>query len=455
MVRDMAPARQLSRKLDLGRIPAQVLGIARRIEAVGGNAWLVGGSVRDRLLGMDPADTDLVTDLDPTRLLAVFPDAEARDLALGVLQVVGDGGPLAVVSLREEGPYADRRHPDHVRFVTELARDAVRRDFTVNAIYGNLADGSLVDPTGGIDDLARGVLRTVGEPGVRFDEDPLRLLRGLRFSSRLGLAWDDAARQAAVAAAGLLASLSAERVFDELTRAFTSDGRGRALRDFVELGFARVLLPEVAAMDGVTQPAEYHPEGDVLTHVCLVLDHVPPGDPVLAWAAVLHDVGKPPTWVQGPDRIRFDGHDVLSETMAGDILRRLHAPSALRETVMAICREHIRFASLPAMRPRRREQFLRRPDFARQLAFHRADCLGSHGKLDIHDAMAAEWQALPPVRPVFCSGADVLALGVPPGPMVGQLLRELDDAIDAMDAPDRARALAALQDLVVARFKGR
>ena len=108
MVRDMAPARQVSRKLDLGRIPAQVLGIARRIEAVGGNAWLVGGSVRDRLLGMDPADTDLVTDLDPTRLLAVFPDAEARDLALGVLQVTGDGGPLAVVSLREEGPYADR-----------------------------------------------------------------------------------------------------------------------------------------------------------------------------------------------------------------------------------------------------------------------------------------------------------------------------------------------------------
>lgn len=450
----MAPARQVLRKLDLGRIPAQVRSVAGRIRAARGRAWLVGGSVRDRLLGMEPADTDIVTDLEPGRLLEVFPEADARDLALGVLQVPGEPQPLALVTLREEGPYGDRRHPDHVRFVTELERDAVRRDFTVNAIYGSLDDGVLVDPTGGIADLEHGVLRTVGDPARRFGEDPLRLLRGLRFASRLGLRWDDAARRAAGAAAPLLESLSAERVFDELTRAFTGTGRGRALRDLVDFGFATVLLPEVAAMDGVTQPPEHHPEGDVLTHVCLVLDLVPAGEAVLAWSAVLHDVGKPPTWVQGPDRIRFDGHDVLSEEMADGILRRFHAPSALREAVTAICREHIRFASLPAMRPRRREQFLRRPDFAHQLAFHRADCLGSHGKLGIHDAMLAEWQALPPVRPVFCSGADVLALGVPPGPMVGQVLRDLDDAIDRMEAPDRASALVELQRLVAVRLKG-
>lgn len=453
MVRAMAPARQVLRKLDLGRLPAQVRAVAGRIHAAGGHAWLVGGSVRDRLLGLEPADTDLVTDLEPQRLQSVFPEADARDLALGVLLVPGAAGTLALVTLREEGPYGDRRHPDHVRFVTELERDAVRRDFTVNSIYASLRDGTLVDPMGGVADLERGVLRTVGDPARRFGEDPLRLLRGLRFASRLDLEWDEGVRSAAEVAAPLLDSLSAERVFDELTRAFTGVGRGRALRDLVSMGFATVLVPEVAAMDGVTQPPEYHPEGDVLTHVCLVLDHVPAGDAVLAWAAVLHDVGKPPTWVQGPDRIRFDGHDVLSEEMADAILRRLHASSALRETVMAICREHIRFASLPAMRPRRREQFLRRPDFPRQLAFHRADCLGSHGKLDIHDAMFAEWQALPPVRPAYCTGADVLALGVPPGPAVGQLLRELDDAIDHMKAPDRATALAELQRLVALRLK--
>lgn len=453
MVPDMAPARQVLRKIDLHRIPAPVRGAARRIHDAGGRSWLVGGSVRDRLLGEEPADTDLVTDLPPARLVDVFPEADARDVALGVLQLGCTERDLAIVSLREEGPYGDRRHPDHVHFVSDLGRDAVRRDFTVNAIYCSLADGTLSDPTRGIDDLEQGVLRTVGDPAARFDEDPLRLLRGLRFGSRLGLDWDPGTRNAARAKAALLEILSPDRVFGELTRAFSTAGRGRALRDFVELGFARVLVPEVAAMDGVTQPPEYHPEGDVLTHVCLVLDHVPAGDPVLAWGAVLHDVGKPPTWVQGPDRIRFDGHDVLSETMADDILRRLRAPSALREGVMALCREHIRFASLPGMRPRRREQFLRRQDFPRQLAFHRADCLGSHGKLDIHDAMAAEWRALPPLRPALCTGADVLAMGVPPGPEVGRLLRQLDDAMDRVDAPDRSTALAELGRLVALRLK--
>lgn len=455
MVTTMAPARQLSRKLELDRLPPGVIEPARRIRAAGGRAWLVGGSVRDRLLGGEPVDVDLATDLRPDRLVEAFPEADTRDLALGVVQLGPGPEGASVVCLREEGPYGDRRHPDHVRFVADVARDALRRDFTVNALYCDLDTGSVVDPTGGLEDLGNGLLRTVGEPSVRFGEDPLRLLRGLRFASRLQLEWDPVTRAAAVAAAPLLKSLSATRVFDELTRMFCGAGRGRALRELVALGFAQVLLPEVAAMDGVTQPPEYHPEGDVLTHVCMVLDLVPGDDVVLAWSAVLHDVGKPPTWVQGPDRIRFDGHDVLSETMADEVLRRLGAPSAVREGVMAICREHIRFASLPAMRPRRREQFLRRPDFGRQLAFHRADCLGSHGKLDIHDAMAAEWRALPPVRPALCSGSDVISMGVPPGPEVGQLLRALDDAIDRMEAPDRTLALAELRRLVDERLKDR
>lgn len=452
----MAPARNVLRKLDLERIPVQVRAVAEHLRAAGGRAWLVGGSVRDRLLGLEPTDTDLVTDLHPERIQVLFPGADARDIDLGVLQVpVAEVGLLSVVSLREEGPYGDHRHPDSVRFVQDLAADAMRRDFTVNAVYCSLVDGCLEDPTGGVDDLERGMLRAVGEPDRRLAEDPLRILRGIRFACRLELEWEPGTRAGAMSRAPLLATLSPERVFDELTRTFTGPGRGRSLRMLVDMGVACVLLPEVAAMDGVTQPPEHHPEGDVLTHSCLVLDHVPAGDAELAWAAVLHDIGKPPTWVQGPDRIRFDGHDVLSERMAGEVLRRLRAPTALRAAVMAICREHIRFASLPLMRPRRREQFLRRPDFARQLAFHRADCLGSHGKLAIHDAMSEEWRALPPVRPALCSGADVLGMGVPAGPMVGMLLRELDDAIDRMEVPDRAGALAELQRLVAERLKGR
>jgi poly(A) polymerase len=224
----------------------------------------------------------------------------------------------------------------------------------------------------------------------------------------------------------------------------------------VDLGLAAVVLPEVAAMDGVTQPPEYHPEGCVLTHVCLVLDNVPAGDPVLAWSAVLHDVGKPPTWRQAEDRIRFDGHDTLSARLADDVLRRLRASNELREVVVDVCLQHIRFASLPQMRPRRRERWLRSPGFGKHLAFHRADCLGSHGKLEIHDMVKTWLEALPPVEEPLLTGADVLELGVPSGPEVGELLRAVHDAADETPAPmDRPRALILLREMVEARRQGR
>jgi poly(A) polymerase len=221
------------------------------------------------------------------------------------------------------------------------------------------------------------------------------------------------------------------------------------LRLLVETGLARVLLPEVAAMDGVTQPPEYHPEGDVLTHVCMVLDHVPEGDEVLAWSAVLHDVGKPPTWRQAEDRIRFDGHDTLSATMAEAILQRFHASRAVREEVVDVCLRHIHFAALPGMRPVKAERWLRSPGFRRHLAFHRADCLGSHGDLSIHRFAEQALAALPPERPVLLQGRDVLALGVPPGPEVGRLLAVATARIDELPTPpDRREALALLRDLV-------
>jgi poly(A) polymerase len=235
------------------------------------------------------------------------------------------------------------------------------------------------------------------------------------------------------------------------------------LRLFVDLGFAAVLLPEVAAMAGVEQPPEYHPEGDVLTHTALVLDQVPASDSVLAWSAVLHDIGKPPTFRRAPDRIRFDGHDQLSATMADAVLRRLRTSNDLREGVVAICRDHIKFAALPGMRPVKAERWLRTPDFARHLAFHRADCLGSHGDLRIHDFAQQALANLGPEVPPLLTGKDVLALGVPPGPDVGRLLRAVDAAIEAGDAADaaapvpwdRERALILLRDLLTAERQGR
>jgi len=252
--------------------------------------------------------------------------------------------------------------------------------------------------------------------------------------------------------------LSPERVYAELTKAFTVAGRGGALRRFVELGFSSVLLPEVAAMEGVPQPPQYHPEGCVLTHVCLVLDRLELPDPTLAWSAVLHDVGKPPTFRVAEDRIRFDGHDVLSAEMAEAVLVRLRAPKDVRIAVASICRDHIRIASLLQMRPRRRESWLRDPLFPLHLAFHKADCLGSHGDLSIHEAASKMLAELPSLRPVWVTGADVRALGVPEGPVVGQLLKAVDELLEEAPGADgvgatRESALAILARLAAAHVK--
>ncbi len=444
-----------SSTLNLTRVPAEVRQVLTALRGRGGRAWLVGGTVRDLLLGLEPADFDIATDLLPDAVLAALPEASARDVALGAVRVAGLPWSVVVTTLRGEALYRDHRHPERVWFVADLNVDAQRRDFTWNAIYWDPIDNQLVDPFGGRADLERRVLRVIGDPVVRFGEDALRLLRAWRFASRFGCAMEGATRAAMVQLAFLLRHLSAERCYDELTRTFTGPNRGAALREFVSLGFAAVLLPEVAAMDGVTQPAEYHPEGDVLTHVCLVLDHCPPGDPVLAWSAVLHDVGKPPTWRLAEDRIRFDGHDTLSAKMAEAILLRFAAPRELRAAVSEICRDHIRMAALPGMRPRRREAWLRTPLFEKHLEFHRADCLGSHGLLSIYETAKAELAALPPLREPLLTGSDALALGVPEGPLVGQLLRAAQTALDELPdrEPSRDTALALLRELVLRTVK--
>lgn len=430
----------------MDRWPEPVALRVRRLLAAGIPAYAVGGVVRDALRGGASRDWDIATPALATEIAARFADAVSVDARLGAVHFdLEDGYELTFTTFRRDADYVDHRHPSRVEFVTELDADAPRRDFTCNAIYVAARDGRVFDPCGGVEDLAAGVLRCIGEPSHRFEEDVLRLLRAVRFAAQVGLAVEPGTWAAVQEKAPLLTALSAERTFAELTAMFGGPGRGRALRLLVDSGLAAVVLPEVIAMDGVPQPPEYHPEGDVLTHVCLVLDAVEPGSPVQSWCAVLHDVGKPATFERAADRIRFTGHDVLSATMADAALRRLRGPGELRETVVEVCRDHIRFASLPLMRPARRERWLRSERFPAHLAFHRADCLGSHGKLDVF-AAAERWLAELPAQapPPLCTGADVLALGVPSGRLVGVILRETQAALDELDAPDRDTALAIL-----------
>ena len=435
-------------------LPAEVVDVVRAIEAGSGRAWIVGGAVRDWLQGHAAREIDLATDLEPRAVAAALGNSVAGEVTLdqehlGACRIRSGESDLTVTTLRSEAGHRDGRRPDEIRFVDDVDQDAVRRDFTVNALYLAPFTGRVEDPTGGLHDLARGVLRCIGEPERRFAEDALRLLRMVRFAASADLRIEPSSADAARRSARNLERLSAERCLHELTQMFCGRGRGRALRLLVEHGLADVVLPEVAAMDGVAQPPQYHPEGDVLTHVVSVLDHVPAGDQVLAWSAVLHDIGKPPTYREAADRIRFDGHDVLSAEMAEAVLRRLRSPTRLREQVVDVCRQHIRFAALPLMRPRKAERWLRSPSFRNHLAFHRADCLGSHQNLEIYEFALRRLAELPPLRPRWIHGKDVLALGVAPGPRVGEILQEVDELLaEAPEPTSREAALVLLRDVV-------
>lgn len=432
--------------------PAVVREAAQRLAARGLECFAVGGAVRDAWWGMATHDWDLATPALPEQVAACLPMATSVDRQLGAVHVALDGGvDLTITTLRRESGYRDRRHPTEVEFVTDLATDAARRDFTINALYVGL-DGRWFDPTGGLADLRSGTLRTIGDPEVRFGEDVLRLLRAVRFAASRGLALEPATAAGLRSCAPLLGELSVERAYGELTAMFVGRGAGRALRLLIETGLAAVVLPEVVPMRGVPQPPEYHPEGDVLIHVGLVLDALAPRDAVQAWSAVLHDVGKPATYQVAGDRIRFSGHDVVSAQAADDILRRLHAPREVRDVVVEICRDHIKLAGIMQMRQVRRDRWLRSPYFAAHLAFHRADCLGSHGKLDIHLAASAALRDLPPQPPTLCTGKDVLELGVPAGPAVGEVLRALDGEVEKLDSVDRPVALALLRRIVEDRY---
>jgi poly(A) polymerase len=341
-----------------------------------------------------------------------------------------------------------------VRAAAGEAEDALRRDFTVNALYLDVLRDEIIDPTGGLEDLRHHVLRAIGDPLVRLEEDAIRLLRAVRFAARYDLVPDVALEAALRAKAAGLARLSGERVRSEVTKLVMQRNAGKALLLLVDLGLADVVLPEIAALRGVPQPPEFHPEGDVLTHTALLLDRLPRKSEVLGWAGLLHDIGKPATLEFAQDRIRFSGHDRLSARMARDVFARLGASGAWTDAVCEIVDLHIWIASLPQMRDAKRNRFLLRPDVEDHLAFHEADCRASHGDLSIlefaRDAMARIPAA---AHERLVTGADVLALGLPPGPVVGEILREIEEQVLEGMIADRPAALAAVRQAVAVRVK--
>ena len=424
------------------RIAAEI--IVNRLRAAGYDAYFAGGCVRDLLLGREPEDFDVATSAHPDVVLGMFPRTFGVGAHFGVVLIADevDGQEMVteVATFRSDGAYMDGRRPESVRFSDDAEEDVIRRDFTINGMLldpqllresGDVG-GAVLDYVGGRADLQARLVRAIGDPDKRFDEDKLRMLRAVRFAARFDFKIEVATEAAIEKSAAQIAQVSRERVRDELTRMLTE---GRARRAFELLDRTRLLkqvLPEIDRLHGVEQPPEFHPEGDVWMHTLMLLEQLPAGvSPTLAWGALLHDVGKPATFQRGPGRIRFNGHVEVGVRVTQDIARKLRFSNEDTAQIVALVENHMRFGDVEKMKASTLKRFFRLPAFPEHLALHRMDCMASHGGLDLYEFAKQRFEATPSeeVRPVLLiTGQDLIAAGYKPGPRFKELLAQAEDA---------------------------
>jgi poly(A) polymerase len=418
--------------------------IAETLRAAGHQAFFAGGCVRDLLLGVAPKDFDVATSATPNQIVALFDRTLQVGAHFGVILVVqteaGETLSTEVATFRHDGVYLDGRRPDAVQFSTDPREDVVRRDFTIN---GMLLDPfaapqeSVFDFVEGREDLARHRIRTIGDANRRFDEDKLRMLRGIRFAARLGFDLDPKTAAAIHRHAAEIVQVSQERIREELTHMLTEGHARRAFELLHATGLLSQVLPEVERLRGVEQPPQFHPEGDVWVHTLMLLEELPAGcSATLAWGMLLHDIGKPATF-QPPDprkpgdRIRFNGHAEVGVRVAQEILRRLRFSNEDCDQIVSLIQNHMRFGDILQMKQSTLKRFLRLPRFEEHLALHRADCLSSHGKLNLYDFAKEQYESHEPGQirpPLLVTGRDLIAVGYRPGPRFKAMLELAEDA---------------------------
>jgi poly(A) polymerase len=414
------------------------------LREAGHQAYFAGGCVRDLLLGLVPKDYDVATSALPDTVLSLFPKTFAVGAHFGVVlvasEVEGEEVVTEVATFRSDGAYSDGRHPDAVRFSTSAEEDVQRRDFTINGMLldpmlldrGGSLDQAVLDFVGGRVDLAAGVIRAIGDPLLRFEEDKLRMLRAVRFAARFDFVIEPRTLAAIQKLARKIEQVSRERIRDELTRMLTEGHARTAFLLLDQSGLLAEVLPEIARMKGVAQPPEFHPEGDVWVHTLLLLEGLAAGSsPTLAWGTLLHDVGKPPTYREAPDRIRFDGHAEVGTRMAEAILKRLRFSNEESQQVLLLVENHMRFGDVKKMKDSTLKRFFRLPAFAEHLELHRLDCLSSHRKLDLYHYAKERYEHMPAeqVRPaLLVTGEDLIDAGYQPGPRFKEMLAAAEDA---------------------------
>ena len=419
--------------------------ILRTLQQNGHIALLVGGCVRDRLLGIEPKDYDVATSASPAQIAELFPKAQWVGAHFGVCLITdAPGVSVEVATFRSEGEYSDGRRPDGVVFVSDPQLDAIRRDFTMNGLFEEPVSGQIYDYVGGQSDLRDRLIRAIGDPVRRFHEDHLRMLRAIRFAARFGFKIEADTLAAIRSQAAEIHRISAERIRDELVRILTEGSARYGLELLDSSGLLAEILPEVTAFHGVEQPPEFHPEGDVWTHVLIMLEQLRNPSPTLALGVLLHDVGKPPTF-RIAERIRFDGHAEVGAEMAEQILSRLKFSGEDVHQVSSLVANHMRFKDVLNMRLSTLKRFLRLPHFDEHLEMHRLDCLASNGYTQSFEFVQSKLAEMKEeqLRPVnLISGTDLIAAGYHPGPKFKEALAAVETAQLEGEVQSREDALA-------------
>ncbi|MEN6330759.1 MAG: CCA tRNA nucleotidyltransferase [Smithella sp.] len=415
-------------------IRRQAVEIVRRLRREGFAAYFVGGCVRDFIRKVVPDDYDIVTSALPEQVMEIFSRTVAVGAKFGVVAVVINGHPYEVATFRSDDAYVDGRRPSSVHF-SDSREDVFRRDFTVNGLLMNPETEEIIDYVGGREDIEKKIIRTIGDPGKRFNEDYLRMLRAVRFAANLNYEIDPATKDAIARCSAKITQISAERLQEELNKILTRPGSRRGLELLARTKLLQEILPEVDRLQGVLQPPLFHPEGDVWQHTLLMLDLMPqnmaPADKRrLAWGALLHDVGKAVTRTEDEKGIHFYGHVQMGEEIASGIMQRLRFSRIDREVVTELIHCHMVFMNVQKMRKGRLKRFLRMPCFDLHLELHRLDCLASHSMLDNYEFCKNQLQHLAQEDlhpPRLLTGDDLIALGFPPGKLMGEILRALEN----------------------------
>jgi putative nucleotidyltransferase with HDIG domain len=426
--------------------------VVRKLQENGFVAYFAGGSIRDALRGTAPKDIDIATSAKPNEVQGLFHRTVPVGIQFGVVRVLEGDFEFEVATFRSDGVYLDGRHPQFVEFSTP-EKDAVRRDFTVNGIFYDPVEDEVIDFVGGREDLGRKLIRAIGLPSQRFAEDRLRMLRAVRLASTLAFEIESGTWAAIRAEAKEILVVSPERVRDELLKILVDAHRLRGFDLLDKSGLLAVILPEVEALKGCEQPEQFHPEGDVFVHTRMMLGLLgPEASGVQALSVLLHDIGKPPTrsFDPGDQRIRFNGHDRVGAEMTEQVMTRLRFSRHEIDVVVEAVRTHMIFKDVKQMRPAKLRRFMARPNFGIELELHRVDCAGSHGDLENHQFLvnkAQEFAREPLIPPPLIRGDDLIALGLKPGPRIGQLLEAIQTAQLEGEVTTRDQAFELLRSL--------